>query len=128
MNYLFISESCKDCQNNGTVIPENCTCVCKNHWSGEKCGEFVLELTIDISSRTKCRNALFLSFTFFSFCFLLGFLGGGGCLFVVGVLLLIFAPKIHHYMWKYFTFVFLFLFCFVSFRFFCLFVFVRKLF
>ena len=71
MNYLFISESCNltDCQNNATVDPETCTCVCKNNWSGEKCGKFVLELTIDVSSRTTCRNALFIYFTFFFFSF-----------------------------------------------------------
>ena len=75
MNYLFISESCKNCQNNGTVIPENCTCVCKNHWSGEKCGEFVLELTIDISTKNTSLHVEILSFytllLFFSFIFVL---------------------------------------------------------
>ena len=54
MNYLFISESCNlsDCQNNATVETVNCTCVCKNNWTGEKCGKFDVELTIDVSFRT----------------------------------------------------------------------------
>ena len=87
---IFICCNISDCQNNATVEPDNCTCVCKNNWSGEKCGKFDLELTIDISSRTTCGNAFFVCFTFLPlfvlFCFVRDFfvclLLGFCCLFL----------------------------------------------